>query len=546
MKITYRNLLTIIIMTLIYQFSSAQTRYWSYEFANAIMERHANINDLTKKGWEYSNSIVLIGIEKMYYETGDVKYLDYIKKYIDGYVDASGNINFDASANNLDHLHPGWLCITLYEELGIEKYKLAAEKIRAEFNNQPTNASGGFWHKQKYPNQMWADGIYMAEPFLMRYGATFDELEYVSNEATKQTILVAENAYDSVKNLLYHGWDETKQASWADKTTGVSPEVWSRGMGWYCMALVDILDYLPVEHEKYNALLEILQNLALGIKNYQDSGTGLWYQVVDKGNLSDNWHEISGSAMFVYSLKKAVDKGYLDPETYTPVIEAGWTGVQSKFIFDTKDRPGISEFVLGMGIKNSYSEYISQSRVSTPSSKYPHGYCAVLLAASAMEFPLPTYSLSTSISGDGSIQVKDDILEGKIGTEVEVLGIPNDGFQFSGWTGDLESTENPLMLTLSQDIAIQANFVQSTAIRNPESQDVEINLSKGLNEIHVKTNSSNPAISLQIFNIKGVELINISNYPTNHFNVDIAQFKTGVYIAVVKSENGICRKKFVL
>lgn len=370
---------------LILGIAKAQTT-WTKEFSDAIISRYSNINDLTGKGWEYSNSIVLIGIEKMYYETGESKYLNYIQDYIDDFVDANGNISFNTNDNNLDHLHPGWLLITLYEETGQEKYKKAAEKLRLEFDRQPRNASGGYWHKQRYPNQMWADGVYMAEPFLIRYGAAFNDLEYAANEATKQAILLADHAYLADKHLLLHGWDETKQASWADPTTGNSPEVWSRGMGWYCMALVDILDYLPTTHANYNRMIEILQNLAVGIKNYQDPVSGLWFQVVDKGDRNDNWLETSGSSMFVYSLKKAIDHGYIDSATYMPVVDKGWAGLQTTITLDSRNRPVINDFVFGMGIKDSYASYVSQSRVSTPTSRYPHGYCGILLAAYEMEY----------------------------------------------------------------------------------------------------------------------------------------------------------------
>lgn len=372
--------------TLLLISATAQETTWCKDFSDAIISRYSNINDLTGKGWEYSNSIVLIGIEKMYYETGEAKYLNYIKNYIDGYVDSNGNINFKSSDNNLDHLHPGWLLITLYEETGEEKYKKAAENIRAEFDLQPRNPSGGYWHKQRYPNQMWADGVYMAEPFLIRYGAVFDDFEYCANEATTQAILIADHAYLEDKNLLLHGWDETKKASWANPVSGKSPEVWSRGMGWYCMALVDILDYLPKEHANYNRMVEILQDLAVGIKTYQDASSGLWYQVVDKGNQNGNWLETSGSAMFVYSLKKGIDEGYIDSATYMPVVEKGWEGLQTTITLDSKRQPVINNFVQGMGIKDNYATYISQSRVSTPNSRYPHGYCGILLAAHEMEY----------------------------------------------------------------------------------------------------------------------------------------------------------------
>jgi unsaturated rhamnogalacturonyl hydrolase len=362
--------------------------YWSEAFADAILERYNNINDLTNKGWEYSNSIVLIGIEKLYFETGKAEYLEYIKNYVDGYVDDSGNIQFDASSDNLDLFHPGWLCITLYEELGEEKYKLAAQILRKEFENQPRNEYGGFWHKGEYPNQMWADGIYMAEPFLMRYGKVFEDVEYSARTATEQAILLAEHVYDSAKNLLYHAWDPTREASWADPVSGVSGFVWSRGMGWYCMALVDILDYLPEDHENYGRMADLVRGLAAGLKKYQDPESGLWFQVVDKADSTDNWIEVSGSSMFVYFLKKAIDNKYIGSEEFLPVVLQAWDGLQKNITLDSAGLPVINNFVRSMGVKDSYRDYVTTERVSVPGSSHPHGYCGILLASSVMEFPV--------------------------------------------------------------------------------------------------------------------------------------------------------------
>lgn len=458
-KLKFLALLPILLLSFVPV--KAQETYWSVEFADAIIDRYANINDLTGKGWEYSNSIVLIGIEKLYYETGDTRYLAYIKKYIDKYVDSQGNISFDASANNLDHLHPGWLCITLYEELGLEKYKLAADNIRAEFDNQPRNASGGFWHKERYPNQMWADGIYMAEPFLIRYGTVFNELEYAANEAAGQAILLADHAYDSTKNLLMHGWDETREADWADTITGLSPEIWSRGMGWYCMALVDILEYLPESHDYYPRMLEIVQGLAQGVKDYQDPVSGLWYQVVDKADSAGNWHETSGSSLFVYFLKRSIDEGYIDSASYYPTVEKGWEGLQTKITLDAESQPVINDFVRGMGIQVDYAGYISQEMVSTPESAYPHGYCGILMAASAMEFPLPEpprYTLTVDVSGGGEVTISPEQEEYVEGAEVTLTAELIDGLQFTGWTGSFTSSDNPLTIIMDSNMVFTARY----------------------------------------------------------------------------------------
>ena len=356
----------------------------SIAFGDAIMERYADINDLTDKGWEYSNSIVLIAYEKLYNSTGDEKYLNYMKNHVDKYIAADGSLDYDRSAHNLDHIQPGLLALGLYEMTGEEKYAIAAKGIRADASDLPKNSAGGFFHKQEYTNQMWGDGIYMAEPFIMRYGAMFDEVDESADIATFQIILFADHAYDSTKNLMLHAWDITKEASWADSVTGLSPEVWSRGMGWYCMALVDVLEYLPKDNENYQRLIEISQGLAKGLKTYQDPKSGLWFQVVDKGNRAGNWIELSGSSMFVYFMKTAIDKGYIDDKEYTPVVNKAWEGIQNNITYDEVG-PVINNFVRSMGVQNNYDEYIAVEKVSVPGSRHSHGYCGILAASFVME-----------------------------------------------------------------------------------------------------------------------------------------------------------------
>jgi unsaturated rhamnogalacturonyl hydrolase len=350
-------------------------------FADSVLQRWPNPTAIDRHGWEYNSSIVLVGVQKVYERTKEPKYLKYIQKWVDSFIDGKGNINFKKTDNNLDHLHPGLLLLFLYDETGLEKYKKAAQTIRQEFDNQPRNAAGGFWHKQRYPNEMWADGIYMAQPFLAGYGVRFGEREYCFDEATFQTILIADHLQDSKTGLVYHGWDQDRNAAWADPETGRSPMVWCRGMGWYLMALVEILDDLPKDHPRYGRICEILAKAAAGARQAQDPKTGLWYQVLDRGDRPDNWIETSGSAMFVYALKKAVENGYLDP-SYRAVAQKGWEGLQTKVSFDERRLPVISGSVQGMGVQESYENYIHQKLLVNSS----HGLCGIMLAAAAMEY----------------------------------------------------------------------------------------------------------------------------------------------------------------
>lgn len=347
---------------------------WGVQVADSIMARWPDPLTLTRKGWEYNNGIILHGIEKIYQNTGDIRYFNYIKQWVDYYLETG-----TYRTENLDHIQPGMLLLFLYEETGEEKYRKAAQDHWASFADRPRNANGGFWHKTTYPEQMWADGIYMGGPFLTKYGYLFGETAAI-DEAVRQTTLIASQVLDKKTGLIYHGWDYSRQAPWADPVTGLSPEFWCRGMGWYAMALVDILRYLPSSHPGYQELTEILQKVAVGIKSTQDPATGLWYQVLDKGDRSSNWLETSGSGMFVYALGHAVQAGYIDASYWATAVK-GWQGLQQKITTDTDGQLSVTDTVEGMGVQVGLDQYLRRRRITN----YPHGYCGVLMAASVME-----------------------------------------------------------------------------------------------------------------------------------------------------------------
>src|SRR5262245_22243566 len=265
--------------------------------ANYVMSRWPDPNNLAGQqlnGWEYNHGIVLRGIEQVWRHTSDARYLMYIQRYTDEYVNASGAVMLNDPMNHsFDNLQPAIFLPLLYQQTGMAKYKTAADTIRARYDTIPKNADGGFWHKQMYPNQMWLDSIYMGEPFLMRYQTVFNNCSpFCANTVYTQMLLLAQHVRDTNTGLLYHAWDDspTMKAVWADARSGRSPSVWGRALGWYAMALVDLLPDLPAGTQ-HDQLLAILQGLATGLKNTQDQTTGLWFQVVDQGSRTDNWIE---------------------------------------------------------------------------------------------------------------------------------------------------------------------------------------------------------------------------------------------------------------
>jgi unsaturated rhamnogalacturonyl hydrolase len=353
-------------------------------FANAVLSRWPDpANIASAAGWEYNHGIVVRGIEQVYRHTGDSRYLAYIQKYADENVSAAGALNIP-SEHSFDNIEPSVLLPFLYQQTGTAKYQTAAASVRARYDSIPRNADKGFWHKQQYPNQMWLDSIYMGEPFLARYGAVFGTCgTFCADTVVEQTLLIARHVRDATTGLLYHAWDDSpagQKAAWADPTTGRSPVVWGRALGWYAMALADTLGDLPAGQSGRSDMLTILASLATGLKNTQDLATGLWYQVVDQGSKSDNWLETSASGMFVYALKVGVDRGYIDSGLQS-VADKGWQGLKTKVSTDSGGLPTINGAVQGMGVQTSYAGYVNQSALSNS----PHGLCAILLAASEME-----------------------------------------------------------------------------------------------------------------------------------------------------------------
>lgn len=357
--------------------------HWGKQFADMILTHWPDPMsiDPNRNGWEYNTGIVLFGMSKIYEKSRDPRYLNYIRHWVDSYVDEKGNLKWEQErAHNLDYIQPAILILFLYEQTGESKYQLAARKVRESLESVPRNPEGGFWHKGIYPNEMWVDGIYMAEPFLVRYGKLFGDAAFCNDMAVFQTALVSCHAYDSRNQMLYHAWDQDRNAEWADPQTGLSSQFWSRGMGWYVMALVDILEILPAQHLGRATLQILLKDVVEGLKRTQDPKTGLWFQVLDKGNKPGNWIEVSGSAMYIYAVKKALRLHLIEPH-YNELVVNAWKGLPSFFETDDQGMPVVTSVVRGMGVQKDFQGYIQVPRLKNST----HGLMAVQIAASEME-----------------------------------------------------------------------------------------------------------------------------------------------------------------
>lgn len=306
---------------------------YSERMSASIMHTHRD--SITVKlgkpaGWDYEQGLLLKALEKMYQRTGDAKYFNYIKKNIDSFVDEQGNIRtYHFNEFNSDNITTGRMLLYLYQELGDVRYKKAAEKLRAQITAQPRDSDGGFWHKQRYPNQMWLDGLYMLEPFYAEYGTITGEDNWA--DIIKQFELMYKGALDAKTGLLIHAYDQARVQPWADKKTGHSPNFWGRSMGWYEMALVDVLDYMPINHPGRQILIKQLLDLSAALLKIQDPASGLWYQVPNFPGRAGNYLEASAANMFIYAFAKGARKGYL-PASYLKAAQKAYAGALKNFV----------------------------------------------------------------------------------------------------------------------------------------------------------------------------------------------------------------------
>ena len=280
--------------------------------------------------WSYSAALLMKSIERVWRETGNDMYFNYMKQYIDKFVQNDGSISrYTIDEYNIDNVNPGKILLTLYEETGHEKYRIAVETIREQLRGHPRTDAGGYWHKRIYPDQMWLDGIYMWTPFAARYAKMFDD-QALFDDLTDQIILIEQKTRDEETGLLYHAWNEDRSMDWADEETGLSPHFWGRAIGWYAMAIVDVLDYLPEDHENRGEIINILQRLTVALLDVQDPETGVWYQVLDMPEQEGNYREASASSMYTYAMLKGIRKGYLD-EKHLPKVKKAYQGLLDQF-----------------------------------------------------------------------------------------------------------------------------------------------------------------------------------------------------------------------
>jgi unsaturated rhamnogalacturonyl hydrolase len=300
---------------------------WSARSADSIIRRQPYLSDR----WRYESGVVLLGIARLHQKCREPRYWQYVKDNMDVLVAPDGSIRtYRLDEYNLDQINQGKLLFPLFHTTQDERYKRAAFLLRNQLKTHPRTSQGGFWHKQIYPHQMWLDGIYMASPFYAEFGETFSE-DSAFDDVARQILLIEQHSRDLKTGLLYHGWDESRVQRWANPVTGCSPHFWGRAMGWFAMALVDVLDHFPRDHSQRPAIVAILQRLAEAVASVQDDASGLWYQILDLADKPGNYLEASASCMFVYTLARGVRQGCLAKQ-YLEVASRGYTGIVKRFV----------------------------------------------------------------------------------------------------------------------------------------------------------------------------------------------------------------------
>ena len=363
----------VIVATLIlgFTFTACAGKKYYVKMADSEIKRNPEswMVDFSKElKWNYCHGLELESIIEVYKKNGDNKYFNYALSYADTMVNKDGTIKtYKLQEYNIDRLNSGKMLFPIYAETKNEKYRKALDLLKSQMDTHPRISNGGFWHKKIYPNQVWLDGLYMAGPFLAEYGATFNAPN-LFDEAALQLITAYDDLYDSKTGLLYHGWDESRKERWADPVTGRSPNFWSRSIGWYMMAIVDVLDFMPANHPRRAEIIEILNKLTVAIEKYQDPKSGMWYQVTDQSNREGNYLESSGSVMFIYTWVKAAQKGYLQ-KSYLKKGEKAFGQFLKQFVIKNSDGTiSITNAcsVAGLGGEKNYRDGSFKYYISEP------------------------------------------------------------------------------------------------------------------------------------------------------------------------------------
>lgn len=322
--------------------SSPQAPVWNIE----------KIKQGKKPSWNYIDGCMIKAVLELYRIKKDPRYLEFADDFIDYFVQEDGSItSYDPLEYNLDNVNAGKTLFELYPLTGRDKYRKAMDTIYGQLKGQPRTSTGNFWHKLIYPNQIWLDGLYMAQPFYMQYELTYNQGKNCS-DSYQQFLNVYKLMRDTRNGLYYHAYDDSRESFWCDKVTGLSANFWLRALGWYAMALIDTIEIMPdtMAEEKVE-LSRIYHELIDSMLPYQDEETGMWYQVVNRGGISPNYPETSGSAIYAYAIMKSVRLGLLDA-SYFVYGKKAFDGVCQKYLSEKDGQLQLGGICLVAGLGN--------------------------------------------------------------------------------------------------------------------------------------------------------------------------------------------------
>jgi unsaturated rhamnogalacturonyl hydrolase len=339
----------------------ARTQSYSEMIADTVMRRYPSADNYPYRPWCYSQGFLLWGFIRLYEKTGEARYRDYVMDYCEKHVKPDGSVPVFTGVSR-DDIMAGSVLVWAYTHTKEEKYKRACQTVRRAFDDYPRNEDGGFWHGRGLPREMWVDGLFMGLMFLTRYGRYIEDAEYCYAETVRQLSIVFDVCEKDGSGLLYHAYSEDRSAPWAHPVTGKSPEVWSEGLGWYAMILVDVLELLPPDRPGVDRLKTQLRKLIDALEKVQDPTSGLWCQVVDKPGYPRNWHDTSGSAMFLYTIKKAGLSGFADRAQCETMAEKAINGLKTKCLPDAEGNINVYDACDGVCVQMDYDVYVDYLR----------------------------------------------------------------------------------------------------------------------------------------------------------------------------------------
>ncbi|KAF4973668.1 hypothetical protein FZEAL_9260 [Fusarium zealandicum] len=335
--------------------------------ADTLLSRMADSwirnNEETQRPYWYGRGVVFEGYEATYELYKNETLLDWYRSQIDDVVVAKNGslVNYDTSKDSLDDYRIGMNLLYWFEKTGEKKYKTAADYIRNRINDHPRTATGGFWHRSPtYPNQMWLDGIFMADTFYAKWTSLFDAKNTSAwDDIVLQWDKIQEVTIEKETGLPVHGFDESKKAVWADPKTGASPLVWGRATGWYIWSLIEVLETFPKSHEGYERLVGYYKQLAAALAGAQDPASGGWWLVMNKeyAGVKGNYLESSAAALFTYGWLAGLRLGYIDEATYAEPAAKAYKHLINDFVTENNDGTITWEGTVEVGSLNSDASF---------------------------------------------------------------------------------------------------------------------------------------------------------------------------------------------